>query len=322
MLWQPEKETHEKFPVQFQEVVRTMLRGIRDERSALSALHPDVLMYIFNKHVGWEWFGKDMPAWTSRFPALATSCRSRSVDLIIDVIIDHVTHFFDKAEGTSNKPRVMVVACQMARTIVSKSDALRSSLTVCSMHIRIRALLYIAKSCYEKIVNRKSELRCEQRWTGRGKIPPRLLVECIPEALAHDATTVYSVSNFICTFVRSKEGWEGLQTAEEDANIDAMDVAAAVPIDKDSAEYKEAYAALTEFMRQLHLISPVVFFQLSTRASQPNRDEVYLDDLSPDEDDMDSDFVDDLDYDDEVDYEVDDEVDYDDGVDYDSVEAV
>ena len=50
---------------------------------------------------------------------------------------------------------------------------------------------------------------------------------------------MYSVSNFICTFVRSKEGWEGLQTAEEDANIDAMDVAAAVPIDKDSAEYKE-----------------------------------------------------------------------------------
>ena len=87
MLWQPEKETHEKFPVQFQEVVRTMLRGIRDERSALSALHPDVLMYIFNKHVGWEWFGKDVPAWKSRFPALATSCRSRSVDLIIDVII-------------------------------------------------------------------------------------------------------------------------------------------------------------------------------------------------------------------------------------------
>ena len=210
-----------------------------------------------------------MPAWKSRFPALATSCRSRSVDLIIDVIIDHVSHFFDKAEGTSNKPRVMVVACQMARTIVSKSDALRSSLTVCSMHIRIRALLYIAKSCYEKIVNRKSELRCEQRWTGRGKIPPRLLVECIPEALAHDATTVYSVSNFICTFVRSKEGWESLQTAEED---DAMDVAAAVPIDKDSAEYKEAYAELTQFMMQFNIYSTVLYFQFSKKSSQPNRE--------------------------------------------------
>ena len=82
--------------------------------------------------------------------------RRRSVDLIIDVIIDHVTHFFDKAEGTFNKPRVMVVACQMARTIVSK---VAHFLAHCGdAYSNPCASLYreIASST-EKIVNRKSE---------------------------------------------------------------------------------------------------------------------------------------------------------------------
>lgn len=305
LSWQPEKEAHEKFPVEFQEVVRTMLRGVRDEGSALSALHPDVLMYIFNKHVGWEWFGKDVPA--RQFPALATSCRSRSVNVMLDVIIDHMREYLSQPEHASNL-RVMVVACQMVRTIVSNGDALRLLLAACSMNIRIRALLHMVKSCYEKISDRKGEMRCEQSETTAGQIPPRLLVECIPEALAYDVTTVNSVSSFICTFVRNKSGWEGMQIIEPDVNYDAKNADA--PIDKNSAEYKEADAALREFMQQLHLPSPVLFLELSRRTSHHSHDDEvdFDDDLSPDEEDMDSDYdeddediVDELDYDDEFD---------------------
>ena len=91
-----------------------------------------------------------------------------------------MTHFFDKAEGTSNKPRVMVVACQMARTIVSKSDA------PIVAHRLFDAYSNPCASLYREIVLRKD---CESQVgvAMRAKVDgPRenssaLLVECIPE---------------------------------------------------------------------------------------------------------------------------------------------
>lgn len=189
-LWLPERETHGRFPKEFRDVVHVMLLGLRDQRSALKNLHEDVLMHIFNKHVGWDWFGKSIEK--REYPPLVETSGSNRVDAALKAIRELIA----VPEDTTAESTVA-----MAATIVSRSEDLKWALHNSSMETRLRALVFISKTCYGKI--RSSEAK---RF-GVRNIPKHLFAEYIPEALASDVDTVQNTANNICTYVRTAEHW-------------------------------------------------------------------------------------------------------------------
>lgn len=220
-LWQPERSVHAAFPSEFQEVVRVMLRGMRDEGSVLHTLDEDVLMYIFNKHVGWDWFGLSLPP--REFPPLASTSGSPRVDALLDAILENeykrhpqplkafsrstrsnvllmpLRELVDPSEQVDND--LMKTACAMAATIVSRSEDLKWALQNCTRtSVRISSVMIIVKECLYKLQVAKKANKLGVR-----SIPKYLLTECVPEALASDVKTVQSVANAVCMHVMSHE---------------------------------------------------------------------------------------------------------------------
>ena len=206
-MWQPEREIHARFPSEFQEVVRTMLRGMRDPGSILSVLDENVMMYTLNKFVGWEWFGRTLKA--KEYPPFAESSGSPRVDVALQaLLLEHV-----KDDYHEDIPPTIDISSQgvssrllMVRTIVSRSPDLRVMLHGCTRRHRIEALLHMLRSCYEKVVQAKSD-RKTQGSQIVGIKQKYLLPEYNAQAIANDLDTVRNVTNIICTHVSHLEGW-------------------------------------------------------------------------------------------------------------------
>ena len=284
MLWQPEREIHARFPSEFQEVVRTMLRGMRDPGSILSVLDENVMMYTLNKYVGWEWFGRTLKA--REYPPFAESSGSPRVDVVLEALfLEHVK------EGNEQTPyddthSMEFVATAMVRTIVSRSPELRVMLHGCTLRHRVEALLHMLRSCYEKVVQAKSD-RKTQGSQIVGIKQKYLLPEYNAQAIANDLDTVRNVTNIICTHVSHLEGW---RPADVRSNTHRM---SPDEHESDETDLSTVQEVLEDHIRSLHV--PLKSF-MNMNSPRPYDD--VFDDLDDDDDDFDDD-------DDEDDWEAD-----------------
>lgn len=291
-LWEPMKETHASFPVRYREVVQTILLGMKDRNCLLSALDYDVVMYIFNKHIGWDWFGNqvDPPA----LPPLETSSGSAVVDAALRALTEHHA---SGSKGDAVKDTYMEqieIVTNVTATLISQSVDLRDRLDHATPPIRMQALLHITKNIYE---------HCRKENVNALKF-------------ARDTPTVQSITDRVCALIAHRQNWQSLEEPEDGAD-DAETEAARRLLDE---EHKKA---VTNFLNSVAIPSLRRFF-LMNRQHHDSDDEI--DDFDDVEDDDDIPYDSDLDaddfnsdYDDEdFDDEVDEDCDFDDEVDEDS----
>jgi len=285
MLWQPEREIHGRFPSEFQEVVRTILRGMRDPGSILSVLDENVMMYTLNKFVGWEWFGRTLKA--KEYPPFAKSSGSPRVDVALQALLaEHVKD--DYHEDIPIHLSKEYVAMMMVCTIVSRSPDLRVMLHGCTRRHRIEGLLHMLRSCYEKVVHAYSD-RKTQGSQIVGIKQKYLLPECNARAIANDLDTVRNVTNIICTHVSHLEGW---RPADVQRNTHRM---SPNEHESDETNFDMVREELLDLIRNLR-VPDLKSFMNNFTVGGPGV--AYDDDFDDDDFDGDDDFDDDDDDDD------------------------
>jgi hypothetical protein len=228
-LWCPEREVNASFPSEYREVVQTMLRGLKSETSVLSTLDYDVLMYIFNKFVGWDWFGKTFDAAKQR-PSLVESSGSKRVDWMLSLLYEDA---YEAAKGIivndMHSYRAMVRetlsrAIGIVKTIISQSIDIKRSLHACELEFRIGACLHLIKEC------------CAYAGTAyeNYRKPDDIGARAHPERIAHDVAIIQNVTDRLGLHLANRLDWEQLRNPQsqnveleqdlEDDNVDQWKV--------------------------------------------------------------------------------------------------
>jgi len=293
-LWCPEREIHARFPREFQAVVVEMLKGLKSPESALNTLDYDVLMYILNKFVGWDWFGTTIGEDESESSRLATSSGSKRVDVTLESIRKRFLSDLEKHKErhihrpTSNVEHIET-AVVMAKTIVSHSRDLTRGLEGCELHMRVRACVEIIKECWHQLV--------------APVLIPDKFPHIAPEKVANDMAIVQYVTDKLCLNLKARGDWHELQNPAEENERDEL-------AEEDDEAHNGAF--LKEFMETIKLNDICAFFDMSLKFEQ------YMQDRNPGDSDGEwypADYEDgdsDEDDDDEEDDEDDDEDDEDD----------
>jgi len=267
-LWEPNRETNASFPKPYRDVVRTILLGMKDRGSLLSALDYDVVMYMINRFVGWDWFGAELDE--PVLPALEESSGSTCVDAAIRVFKDfHQQSSIGRARYTNDDVKYMAQierVMNITSTVVSLSPDLRECLELAAPQIRMLALVHMTKNIFEHCRFDKN-------------------VNALK--FARDMPTIQSITDRICTFIAHRQNWRHLERPTNSTG------------ELEPCSDEEHAKALVDFLKTSNFMSLRQIFLMNHRNVQPGDFEDSDDDAEDGETDDDDD-LDDPDFEDAV----------------------